>query len=133
MIPRWNIAELRDELAQWRSFEECILHDVRFVNFGYGVALTFNYVWGSDGAVRTDVLENPKLVTLELLGVESLEFVGALTSGMKASPNKVGWGLAEVARVIAADRPEGLRLVAEWESERRLAIDFLFVRVDSGV
>src|SRR5262245_28572058 len=101
---------LQAALERWRSFEECLLHDVRFVNFGFGVDVVFNYVWGEGGRVRNDVLENPHLVAFHLLGVESLRFQGGLTSGMRENFESINWGLAEISMVKSFEVSTGLGL-----------------------
>jgi hypothetical protein len=70
--------------------EECLLHDVRSVRFGYGLDLLFNLV-RLNGRVRQNAIEAPVLLTLRLLGVESISFVGDLTDAMKASPERINW------------------------------------------
>ncbi len=71
-----------------------------------------NYVWGDDG-VRKDVLETPHLVTLRMLGVDHLRFVGDLSESMKDDPGRIGWGLSEVAHVVPVTAPSGLGIAVE--------------------
>lgn len=114
------LEELTAALHRWRNFEECLLHEVRSNHWFYSVDLVFNYVWDSDGAIRKDFTRHPLLVTLRLSGLEEFHLIGALTSGMKQSPERIDWGLSEVALVTADRQDEFLRLCVAWESERLL-------------
>lgn len=111
-------------LSEWNSFEECLLHDVRPVQFGYGLKVDINYVWGESGTIRPDILERPVLVSLYLMGVQRLEFTGALSAAMLAVPEQIKWGLTEIAYVRRFDLPELLGLAIEWEGQRQLKVEF---------
>jgi hypothetical protein len=114
---------LRERLEEWNNFEECLVHDVRPVIFGFGLDLVMNYVW-DDGQVREGALDAPHLVTLRMLGVDSLRFVGGLTESMKADPGGIGWGLTEIAQITPISAPLGLGIAVEWEGPRRLEVMF---------
>jgi hypothetical protein len=101
------------------------LHEVRVWNFLYNVDLVFNYVWSSGNDVRPDVLTSPFFVTLRLVGVEDLRYVGALTEGMRQHPERINWGLSEVANVEVVDRGELVGLSVIWESDRALEVTFV--------
>lgn len=110
-------------MEEWGFFQECLLHDVRPVSFGYGLDLVINYVW-SDGKLRDDALEAPHLVTLRMLGLDSLCFVGGLTGAMKDQSEVIDWGLSEIARIVPVAALSGLALAVEWEGTRRLEAKF---------
>jgi hypothetical protein len=55
-------AQLLNEKLKGRNFfGECILWEFHSTRFGYGLDLSFNYVWDGSGHVREDALERPKL------------------------------------------------------------------------
>ncbi|MBG0568526.1 hypothetical protein [Actinoplanes aureus] len=114
---------LRERLEDWSNFEECLVHDVRPIMFGFGVDLVMNYIW-SDSGVREKVLESPRLVTLRMLGVDHISFVGDLTESMKENPKLINWGLTEVARIVPVSASSGLGIAVEWEGRRRLEVGF---------
>ena len=116
------LKELSSRLVEWRHFEECLIHDFRWTNWTYSVEVTFDYVWDPAGRVRRDVDSEPLLVALRLKGVESLRFVGALTDGMKREPERINWGLSEVAGVSATERAGFLVIRIDWEGERHFEI-----------
>lgn len=120
------MTELTAQLECWNFFGECLLHDISLIRFGYGLELAFNYVWDQSGLqVRADILGDPLIVRLRLLGVERVAFKGALTKGMLSEPEAIGWGLSEVARVEefgASSSKFGLSVL--WEGLRRLDVEF---------
>lgn len=71
-------------LRRWQNLEECLIHELCRSNGLYSADLVFNVIWGPDGRVRQRVLEEPRLLTLRLTGIEHFTFVGALTEGMTA-------------------------------------------------
>jgi hypothetical protein len=115
-------------LLRWGHFEECLLHDVRPVMFGYGLDVVFNLVRVGD-RVRENVLDSPMLLTLRLLGVDSVNFVGGLTLSMKAAPEQINWGLSEVSRVEQTRTSSDLGISVRWEGARRLDIVFVSFEV----
>jgi hypothetical protein len=115
---------LNEQLKRWDFFGECILWDFHLTHFGYGLDLAINYVWDESGRIREDVLQKPVLYAFQLLGVDSIRLVAGLTSGMKADPEMINWGFAEVARVEAFDSSAGCGLTIKWEGARRLDIEF---------
>ena len=114
---------LSERLEEWRNFEECLVHDVRPIIFGFGLDLIMNYVWDG-GGVRENALDFPQLVTLRMLGVDHVSFVGGLTESMKANPEMINWGLAEVAQIVPTSASSGLGIAVEWEGTRRLEVKF---------
>ena len=64
------------------------------------------------------------MYVFQLLGVDSIRLISGLTSGMKADPEMINWGFAEVARIEAFDSSAGCGLTIKWEGARRLDIEF---------
>lgn len=114
--------ELASQLGEWRNFEECLFHEIRWTNWLYSADLVFNYVWDRSGRIRSDVLEEPVLVALHVVGIESLRFVGALTEGMKRESERINWGLSEVAWVKATEQDTMVAISVDWGGQRRLEI-----------
>jgi hypothetical protein len=125
MIESSSYEELCQILRKRNFFEECLLADVRPVRFGYGIDLVINDGRDGEGRVRNDILERSLLTTIRLLGVESLNFVGALTPAMKEHPERIDWGLSEIAMVDPFQPKEvPLCISVKWEVRRRLDILF---------
>jgi hypothetical protein len=115
---------LNEKLKRYSFFGECILWEFHSVRFGYGLDLTINYIWDDNRNVRERVLEEPFLFVFQLLGVDSIRLVADLTPGMKADPDLIDWGFAEVARIEAFESRAGCGLSIKWEGERRLDVEF---------
>jgi hypothetical protein len=119
-----GVEAIREELDRHDGLADCLLHELRLVNYGYSIELDFNLVFGVDKGVRPDVLENPEIITFRLDGVTSLDLIGGLAEGMVAHPEAINWGLSEVAGVRVLTTDAGPRLDVAWEAERRITIDF---------
>jgi hypothetical protein len=121
---------LDEVLERCNSFEECLLHDVRLVQYGFSAEVAFNVIWDDRGRIRDGILENPRLVTLELEGVAALRLVGGLSPAM--DPAAIDWGLSEVALVERYEIPDGIGIRVLWEGERCLEIECREVTVRTG-
>lgn len=121
-----NAAQLLNEkLSRWNFLEECILWEYRSTRFGYGLDLSFNYVWDENGRIPDDILENPRLVVFNLFGIFSLKFSSGNRPDADTDPGMINWGYGEVARVQAVESPAGCGLFAIWEGRhRRLDVEF---------
>lgn len=121
-----NAAQLLNEkLSRWRFLEECILWEYRSTRFGYGLDLSFNYVWDENGRIPDDILENPRLIVFNLFGIYSLKFSSGNRPDADTDPGMINWGYGEVARVEAFESPAGCGLSAIWEGRRRrLDVEF---------
>ncbi|WP_062216046.1 hypothetical protein [Streptomyces sp. NBRC 109706] len=64
------------------------------------------------------------LVSLFLLGVQRLEFTGALSPAQLADPERLDWGLTEISLVRRFGIPDLVGLAVEWESGRQLHAHF---------
>lgn len=139
MIVAMDRAEMRELLEKHRSFEECLLREVRTARFGTAVVLRFDYIWDDDDPDGGLVADDPRVVRLRLELVREVRLVTALPAGVLAEPERADWGLTEVALVRLEDSSELLaahrersdaplhHLVVEWESDRRL--DLIFERL----
>lgn len=119
---------LTDALEHWDNFEECLIHDVRPIRYGYGMEIVINYVW-RDGKIRPDVLQSPDLVTLRLLGVESLRLIGGLTDDMKRDPSAINWGLAEISHIVDSSSASSAAITVQWPGDRRMFVEYLDLKV----
>lgn len=139
MIVAMQKAEMEELLEEHRSFEECLLQEVKTACFGTVVKLYFAYIWDDGDPDGGLVADEPRTVTLCLESVRELRFLTALPAGVLAEPERADWGLTEVALVRLEEASELLtahrarsdaplqHLVAEWEGDRRL--DCIFERL----
>lgn len=121
-----DLLDAQAALRRYRSFEECLLDDVRWLRFGSQIDLVFNYVWDEGGQVRDRVLEEPRLVTVRCFGVQELMLSNHLTQAMLDEPDRLNWGLSEVAVVRfeprRLDGGDGVQVAVLWEGGRALHV-----------
>ena len=116
---------LNEQLKRWDFFGECILWDFHLTRnlgtvwilplttYGMRVGVSARMSCRSRSCMRSSSSESILFAWLQ-----------ALTSGMKADPEMINWGFAEVARVEAFDSSAGCGLTIKWEGARRLDIEF---------
>ena len=130
---------IADYIARNRGFEECILEDVRWRHYGTVVDLVFDYVWVSDGTVRSD-FEPSNLKVLTFHNVQEFHLFNGQSEHMALHPEELNWGASEVAAVRIVDEPGILRSYAHlpipihhvrcaWEGDRRIDIVFSTLEV----
>ena len=107
-------------LEQSGNLFEALMHELYLANFGYSVHVGFQaIVRDSDGHVLDQSLD----VGFDLEGVQKLVLEGGLTRAMLEHPERINWGLSEVARVRVTPSEHGVQFEALWEGgERRVEI-----------
>lgn len=112
-----------EAVQQWLKAEndlsEALMTELCFTDFGYAVRIGFDIVINPDGRL----LVEPFSVTFNLDAVERVLFVGDLSSTMVEEPKRIDWGISEIACAALTQIPDGARLTAYWESDRRVEID----------
>ena len=123
---------VEDELARYRNFEECLLEEFRWRDAGRVLELELLYIWADADAGA--VLDDARRVVVRLGDAVAVTIESPLTAVMLENPDRLNWGVKEIAQLRVARptelaaRPEGLedmlQLVAAWEGRGR--IDILF-------
>lgn len=120
----FDLETIQSALERHRHLEESLLLELHLVHHGYSVELAFAPWAGDQSAATRASAERPLVVTFRLDGVSSLEIVGGLTDTMLANPDKIDWGLSEVAVVEVDDIESAPCLRVLWEGERRIIVHF---------
>lgn len=126
--------EWTEELAQLSNLQECILLDVQFRHFQTVAWLLFNNIWSTARSVRRDI-STVAPVSLVFTGVQRIEFVNALNRWQIEEPERMNWGMNEIALVSlqrigpaneSTKEPASapFRVIVLWEGDRRITIDF---------
>jgi len=129
-----SVEMIADYLSQHRAFEECILEDIRCRHYATVVDLVFDYVWSSDGSLRSE-FEQPDRRVLTFHNVQEFRLFNALTEHMVLHPEELNWGMNEVAlvRVVSESTVIGKyeqlpipihHVRCQWEGDRRIDIIF---------
>lgn len=94
--------EISNTLEKLNYLSECIIQDIRWLNFGLAIEFDFNYVWDSQGKIR-DNLEESLIVSVRFVFVQEFNFRGGLNDSILLNPDYVNWGLNEIAAVKLVD------------------------------
>lgn len=113
-----SLDEINDWLPQVDNLWESLMDELSLTHFGYSARVVFTLVIDRNGRV----LEQPLQATFDLEGVQELSLHGALTPRMLEHPDRINWGLSEVARVRVTPADDGILFEALWEGERRVEI-----------
>lgn len=100
-----TLKEINGWLPQVDNLWESLMDELSLTNFGYSARVVFTLVIDRHGRV----LEQPTQVKFDLEGVQELSLHGALTQRMLEHPERINWGLNEVARVRVAPSGDGVR------------------------
>ncbi len=125
---------MKDLLANYYNFGECILLDMRWKQWGFSLELVFNYIWKERDVVRDD-LDVEERVIIRFSAVQEFHASYEWNDHILSKPDVIDWGSAEVSQVRLEDgeaflgkyhsRPVSFHHVAvRWESERRMDIVF---------
>ena len=129
-----KLEKLRMRLHEYYDFEECIIEDVRWREYGSVIDLVFLYIWDEEHRVRKDIDSGPRII-LRFSLVQEWHLYNALNSSMLENPECLNWGLSEVACVRIGEAREFTsaykssprsfyHAVIHWEGERRIDIIF---------
>ena len=132
------VSEMKRVLERYNKFQECVLTDIVWTNQGTSLEIVFDYIWGEDGKIRSNVDQQAKVV-LRFSLVQEFHMRAGLNQAMLAEPDRINWGINEIA-LVDIDEDEtalapycGLSLpfyhaIILWETERR--IDIVFSHLD---
>lgn len=136
--------DISKKLEEYKNFQECVLLDVRWYHYGTTVELTFDYVWDTDGKLRTKLNENEPIVVCMRL-VQEFRLNNALNEAMVLQSEQINWGLNEVAAIRIVEDSELLdrysklpkdfhHMAVLWErgSSRRIDVIFSELEIRKG-
>lgn len=133
-------ADIQRNLDRFRSFQECLLRELRFVYAKQRLELEFEYIW--DRTVGPDewkVAAKSLLVLVTLEPVDEAHISVSATQGLREDPSHADWGLSEVAIVSVDDPPEEAqrvtsrplhKLVVAWENGQQIEAVFERLQIE---
>jgi hypothetical protein len=86
---------IRAILEEHHNLSECVVHVMRWLDFGTTVEIVVNYVWDAGGRIRED-LERPDLHTFKFRLVQELHIHNTLNEDMCKNPELINWGINEI-------------------------------------
>jgi hypothetical protein len=97
--------------------EESLLNAVEVTHYGYSAELRFAHLR------RGRPVSETRQVTLVMEAVSALRLDGGLSEAMVEHPDRINWGLSEVARVSAYAAEPGVGRLVAWEGEREIRVE----------
>lgn len=127
-----DLERLRAALAGLMWLQECIIRSVVWSEPEMGLVIQLSYIWTDEGRICFEAGAQPRVLTLDFSLVDRLVMHNAINSAMLAHPERLDWGVSEIARV---DVPEvtGTGDFALmhflWEGDRAIDVVFRELRV----
>lgn len=117
MIPLLEPDSLSTALEAVDNLEESLLGGLTLTQHGYAVELRFEHLRLGKPVPDTAV------VTVVMEAVHTLQLNGALSQAMIKNPDRINWGLSEVAKVTAYSAAVGVGLRVSWENAREIRVE----------
>lgn len=111
-------------LRKYNNFEECVIVDVRWRDFGTTFELVLDYIWDKNGNIRKDLTQE-KRVSIYFKLVQDFNYHNALNPSMIREPENINWGINEISGIKLMDNVHSL------EKYKSFPIPFYFIRVAS--
>jgi hypothetical protein len=116
-------------LKEHKYFQECILEDVSFYDYGTTVVLSFDYIWSSNFNIRED-LDDKQIIKLKFSSVNRFVIDNELSKAVIDEPEMINWGFNEISRINLIethDSSQFLQVEILWETKRKILIEFLYM------
>jgi hypothetical protein len=111
-----DVDALATALQEVDNLEESLLDGLLLTHFEFSAELRFTQVR------RGRPVDESRHVVVEMIGVSTLSLQGGLTAAMLKHPERVNWGLSELATVSAYPCSNGFGLPS-WEDERGIRVE----------
>jgi hypothetical protein len=108
------------------NLEESLLSALELTHHGYSAELRFAHLRGGRPVPETS------LVTVVMEAVWVLRLTGGLSDEMVQHPERINWGLSEVALVSAYSADPGVGLLVAWEDKREIRVEAARVRFNAS-
>ncbi len=129
-----NAIQMIKTIEQYNKFAECLLLEINWTHYGTTAELVFNYVWTVDGKIRSNLGQEERVI-LKFKLVQEFHLKNALSDAILAQPERLNWGINEIALVEIEDNADFLKTyrglsipvhhaAIMWEDERRIDIVF---------
>jgi hypothetical protein len=91
-----------DLVRSFNRFQECIIVEMRLLDYQTTLELIFDYIWAPDGTIRPN-LDAEERVRLQFRLVQEIHITNALNDSQLREPEMMNWGMNEVAWVEIKD------------------------------
>lgn len=103
-----NAYGIIEQLSKYHHFEECIIEEISWLNFGIAIEVRLNYIWQANGTLRQN-LDEPEIVILRFNLVQEFHMINALNAAKCESPELINWGVNEIASVKYIENSEYIK------------------------
>ncbi len=117
--------EIKNKLKEYNNFQECIIEDIVFSDFGTSVSISFDYIWINEKELRKN-LDEKHIVTLKFFLVNKFLMENELSKVLVDSPNSMNWGINEISKINIIESVNKMFYTVEiiWESKRKIVLEF---------
>jgi hypothetical protein len=117
--------EIKNKLKEYNNFQECIIEDIVFSDFGTSVSIFFDYIWINEKELRKN-LDEKHIVTLKFFLVNKFLMENELSKVLVDSPNSMNWGINEISKINIVESANKIFYTVEivWESKRKIVLEF---------
>jgi hypothetical protein len=131
---------MRELLAEYQDFQECVLLDVRWRQWGFALELVFDYIWKEKDVLR-DNLDAEEKVVLRFSAVQEFHVSYKWNDFILSEPEVIDWGSGEISLIRLEEnesflekyrsRPVPFHHVAVlWEGSDKRRIDIVFSQLE---
>jgi hypothetical protein len=107
-------------------FQECILENISFYDYGTTIVLTFNYIWSNDFKIRPN-LDEKQIMKLRFSSVNRFVIDNELSNSVIDEPKMINWGFNEISKINligTTNSSNFLQVEILWETKRKILIEF---------
>jgi hypothetical protein len=123
-------ADIAAAIAKLHDLQECIIRNIAWDEPAMRLTVTLDYIWTEDGSICFTQGLEPRKITLTFQLTTLLMINNALTAIMIEHPERLNWGISEIARLEIVPGEDlgvahgfvGARFV--WEIDRRIEVAF---------
>jgi len=114
-------------LKNHKYFQECILEDIFFYDYGTTIVLLFDYIWSNDFDIREN-LDEKQIIKLKFSSVNRFIVENDLSKAVIERPEMINWGFNEISIMNLIETPNSsqfLQMEILWETKRKILIEFV--------
>jgi hypothetical protein len=114
-------------LKDHKYFQECILEDILFDDYGTSVVLLFDYIWSKNFEVREN-LDEKQIIKLKFSSVNRFLIENELSKSVIEEPEMINWGFNEISKINLIETHNSKQfhqIEILWETRRKILIEFV--------
>lgn len=105
-----ELTTMQSQLRKYSNFEECVITNIAWEDFGTAIAITFDYIWKANGRIRGDN-EDRVLVTLRFKVLQEFMMYNQLRPALLNDLSNLNWSFAEISQLVVQDDERSAKYV----------------------